>query len=192
MFFTQNFLGNFKYNLSSFQIRDIYFLQITSLILGWGTRSKHKVNILFVKFKSWYQRKYWLECFGSDYRIYFHLSPLTNAAIKFLITEYYPHLIVATFPKKRDCPRFTKFTQDLTSLKIYPTNLFVQLAMGPRHRVFKILRKSRHYSWRQSFQILRKSYNYSARKHFSKISINIWENLNGYEIVPLNWFLLDF
>ena len=124
MFFTQNFLGNFKYNLSSFQIRDIYFLQITSLSSHW-------------------QQKYWLECFGSDYRIYFHLSPLTNAAIKFLITEYYPHLIVATFPKKRDCPRFTKFTQDLTSLKIYPTNLFVQLAMGPRHRVFKILRKSR-------------------------------------------------
>ena len=152
-FFTQNFLGNFKYHLSSFQIRDIYFLQITSLSshwpnigVSWGTGSKHKLNILFVKFKSWYQRKYWFKCFVSDYRIYFHLSPLTNAAIKFLIAEYYPHLIVATFPKKRDCPRFTKFTQDLTSLKIYPTNLFVQLAMGPRHRVFKILRKSSYWN----------------------------------------------
>ena len=132
-------------------MRDIYFLQITSLsshwpniVVSWETTSKHKVDILFVKFKSWYQRKYWFKCFVSDYRIYFHLSPLTNAAIKFLITEYYPHLIVATFPKKRDCPRFTKFTQDLTSLKIYPTNLFVQLAMGPRYRVFTILRKLLH------------------------------------------------
>ena len=62
-------------------------------------------------------------------KIYFHLSLLTNAAIKFLITEYYPHLIAGEFPKKRDGARFT---QDLTSLRIYSANLFVQLAItGP-------------------------------------------------------------
>ena len=61
-------------------------------------------------------------------KIYFHLSLLTNAAIKFLITEYYPHLIAGEFPKKRDGARFT---QDLTSLRIYSANLFVQLAEGP-------------------------------------------------------------
>ena len=74
----------------------------------------------------WCKWKCWFNCFATDYWIYFHLSLLTNAAIKFLITEYYPHLIAAEFPKKRDGARFT---QDLTSLRIYSANLFVQLAM---------------------------------------------------------------
>ena len=67
------------------------------------------------------------ELFASYFKIYFHLSLLTNVAIKSLITEYYPHLIIE-FPKKRGRGRFTK---DLTYLRIYTANLFVQDVIQP-------------------------------------------------------------
>ena len=52
-FFTQNFLGNFKYNLSSFQIREIFtfyrspvFL-LTGLILGCRGGPDQNINSIF-------------------------------------------------------------------------------------------------------------------------------------------------